>query len=279
MSQWPPLKARLLSLLDPGFLLCQSCYSFLTTAFEYFLLQRHLPTPSSFHVVRDEAFSRFWTKVTTPSDPPAPPVGSATLVPPILSRAHGVVLDIGPGSGSHVSLFAENANVTAIYGAEPCVGLHAPLQARINEAKLTDKYHILNCSADKKAIVDALAKEGVSVTDEGVFDTIACVRVLCSVPNLDQTAKELYSLLRPGGDLIVVEHIKNPWTKTGSLLGRFMQIFYHAIGWPFFLAGCMMDRDTAAILKRAGDWEAVDLKTHFEWSALPYLSGTLTKRK
>lgn len=214
-----------------------------------------------------------------PIDPPPPPAGSATLIPPLLSRAHGVVLDIGPGSGTSVSCFADNANVGAIYGAEPAVGLHAPLQARINEANLADKYHILGCTADKKAVLDALAKEGVTASSDGIFDTIVCVRVLCSVPKLDETARELYSLLRPGGDLIVVEHIRNPWTTRGSVLGRGMQIVYHAIGWKFFLAGCEMNRDTATVLKRAGDWEAVDLKTHFEWSALPYLSGTLTKKK
>ncbi len=78
---------------------------------------------------------------------------------------------------------------------------------------------------------------------------------------------------------MVVEHIRNPWTKNGSVLGRFMQILYTVLGWTFFLAGCEMGRDTASSLKKAGQWEAVELKTNFEWSALPYLSGTLTKVK
>jgi len=183
-----------------------------------------------------------------------------------------------------VSSFSDNANITAIYGAEPSLGLHAPLQSRINEAKLTDKYRILGCSADKKELLAALAKTGVQLPSssqgvQGVFDTIVCVRVLCSVPNLDETARELYSLLRPGGELMVVEHIKNPWTKNGSIAGRLMQILYTALGWTFFLAGCDMNRDTAVALRGAGAWEAVDLKTHFEWAALPYLSGTLTKTR
>ncbi|KAK5267238.1 hypothetical protein LTR96_007271 [Exophiala xenobiotica] len=294
---WPPLKDRLLSLLDPGYLLYggargrsengelvhyPSGSAFFIHAFRAFILSGNLPTSLRFKQVRDDAFSDFWTKVTAPIDPPPPPAGSATLVPPILSRAHGVVLDIGPGSGSHVSCFSDNANITAIYGAEPTLGLHAPLQQRIDEAKLTDKYHVLGCTADKKELLSALEKQGgvkQLSSDRGTFDTIVCVRVLCSVPNLDEAARELYSLLRPGGELMVVEHIRNPWTKNGSVLGRSMQILYTVLGWTFFLAGCEMGRDTASSLRKAGRWEAVELKTNFEWSALPYLSGTLTKVK
>ncbi|KAK5204152.1 hypothetical protein LTR41_010124 [Exophiala xenobiotica] len=279
---WPPLKDRLLSLLDPGYLLYGGARAFFIHAFRAFILSGNLPTSLRFKQVRDDAFSDFWTKVTAPIDPPPPPAGSATLVPPILSRAHGVVLDIGPGSGSHVSCFSDNANITAIYGAEPTLGLHAPLQQRIDEAKLTDKYHVLGCTADKKELLSALEKQGgvkQLSSDRGTFDTIVCVRVLCSVPSLDEAARELYSLLRPGGELMVVEHIRNPWTKNGSVLGRFMQILYTLLGWTFFLAGCEMGRDTASSLRKAGNWEAVELKTNFEWSALPYLSGTLTKVK
>ncbi|KIW59515.1 hypothetical protein PV05_03959 [Exophiala xenobiotica] len=276
---WPPLKDRLLSLLDPGYLLYHSARAFFIHAFRSFILGGNFPTSLKLKQVRDDAFSDFWTKVTAPVDPPPPPAGSATLVPPILSRAHGVVLDIGPGSGSHVSCFSDNANITAIYGAEPTLGLHAPLQQRIYEAKLTDRYHVLGCTADKKELLSALEKQGVKPSSDEIFDTIVCVRVLCSVPNLDDAVRELYSLLRPGGELMVVEHIRNPWTKNGSVLGRFMQILYTVLGWTFFLAGCEMGRDTASSLKKAGQWEAVELKTNFEWSALPYLSGTLTKVK
>ncbi|KIW76556.1 hypothetical protein Z517_09000 [Fonsecaea pedrosoi CBS 271.37] len=276
---WPPLQERLFSLIEPGFLLYASALSFITTAFQFYILQFNLPSSSNLKKVRDDAFSKFWTKATAPVDPPLPPKGSALLVPPLLSRAHGVVLDIGPGSGSYVSLFSDNPNISAIYGAEPTTGLHAPLQLRINEAKLTGKYHILGSTADKAELLAALAKEGVKPSPNGIFDTIVCVRVLCSVPNLEQTANELYSLLRPGGELMIVEHFRNPWTKNGSVLGRLMQLVYHLLGWQFFLAGCNMDRDTPAVLRKAAPWEAVELKTNFEWSALPYVAGTLTKKR
>jgi SAM-dependent methyltransferase len=178
-----------------------------------------------------------------------------------------------------VECFSDNANITAIYGAEPSAGLHPILRRRIEEAGLSGKYKILSCPAEKKALSTALAKEGVGQSAEGIFDTIVCVRVLCSVPNLDETVREFYKLLCPGGELMVVEHIRNPWTKNGSIMGRAFQILYTALGWTFLLAGCELGRDTASSLRNGGAWEAVDLKTHFEWSALPYLSGTLTKKR
>ncbi len=178
-----------------------------------------------------------------------------------------------------MALFANNANVSAIYGAEPATGLHKTLQLRINEAKLVNKYHILNSTAAKDALLPALDKEGVKISPKGIFDTIICIRVLCGVPNLEETVRDFHSLLRPGGQLMVVEHIRNPWEKNGSVAGRSMQILYHLLGWRFFLAGCEMHRDTPAVLKRAAPWEAVELKTHFLWSALPYVEGTLTKKQ
>lgn len=246
-----------------------------------FLLSSHPPSSTSICPEQPFYLYSFLSPSAAPIIPPPPPVGSSSLVAPILSRAHGVVLDIGPGSGSHVNAFSDNANITAIYGAEPAVGLHPPLQDRINDAGLETKYHILACTADKKDLLAALAKQesAIDPSSEGIFDTIVCVRVLCSVPDLDEAARELYSLLRPGGELMVVEHVRNPWTTNGSILGRGMQILYTLIGWKFFLAGCNMNRDTASSLKNAGKWEAVDIKTNFEWAALPYISGALTKAR
>jgi SAM-dependent methyltransferase len=67
-----------------------------------------------------------------------------------------------------------------------------------------------------------LRKQGLDQSTGGVFDTIICVRVLCSVLDLEQTAEELYSFLKPGGKLLVTEHVVNPWrTAKGSVVARF----------------------------------------------------------
>lgn len=210
--------------------------------------------------------------------PPQPLVGSAALVSPLISKARGKVLHIGPGEGGHVGYFSNNSNIDSVVAAEPAVGLHSGLQNCIDKANLPFEYHILSCTADKASLIPALREYDDKLTSsEQIFDTIISVRVLCSVPDLEKTTRELYQMLKPGGQMILLEHIKNPWTTTGSIFARSMQIFYHLIGWKFFLAGCHMNRDTAAALKNAGAWAKVDLTNDFEWAPLTYVSGTLTK--
>lgn len=271
----------------------------ISTAYQFFVLEHHLPTFSNLNKVKEDAFAAFWKAVTSmcgalcstrgslamlillllePVFPPPPLVGSSALVPPLISKAHGRVLHIGPGEGGHVQYFSNNPNIDSVVAAEPAVGLHSELQKNIDKANLPFKYHILNCTADKASLIPALREYDDKLTSsEQIFDTILSVRVLCSVPEQDNTIRELYQLLKPGGQMVLLEHIKNPWTTTGSIFARSMQIFYHLIGWKFFLAGCHMNRDTVAALKNAGAWAKFDLTNDFEWAPLTYVSGTLTK--
>lgn len=235
------------------------------------------------------------TNTTNNNDtkPPSAPVqGSAALIPPLLATASGIVLDIGPGSGTQMPLLAASSapGIHTIYGAEPCVGLHDELRRRARAEGLEDKYVILPCSVEKSALVPELEKRGVAVPDpstgEGVFDTILCVRVLCSVPDPERTISDLYDLLRPGGKMLVVEHVVNPWrTRKGCFVARVMQAVYGLLGWSFFLGDCHMDRDTAGLLRRVaeekegdGGWEVEELEEWFEWSPLSYVAGRLVKK-
>lgn len=205
----------------------------------------------------------------------------------MLPTASGVVLELGPGSGEQVQHFATAKKATTIYGAEPCVPLHPDLQANAVRYGLRDKYRIVTAGAEKETLIPGLAKAGL-LTDKsprsGIFDTVVCVRVLCSVQDLRETTAAIYTLLKPGGKLIVVEHTVNPWnTPQGSYIARMMQTAYSLLGWTFFVGNCHLRRDIRqAIIDSAstdGGWGRVDLKTHFGWAVLPYVAGTVTKRK
>lgn len=94
---------------------------------------------------------------------------------------------------------------------------------------------------------------------------------------------ELYGMLRPGGRLLVTEHVVNPWRRAkGSFVGRVVQGIYQVLGWSWFIGDCCLDRDTEAVLRAAADgdggWERVELERNFEWSAMPYISGVLVKK-
>ncbi|OJJ50094.1 hypothetical protein ASPZODRAFT_89928 [Penicilliopsis zonata CBS 506.65] len=304
-SQW------LFSLIEPCYMMKSAISHYLQslvsiTATSGFPLSR-----SQWQRVRDQGFASFWlqlsgtlnllswemyltttTAAAAPAPPPsptqeaAPPSISGALIPPLLSHASGVVLQIGPGSGSQLAFLPES-QISKVYGAEPAVGLHDALRNAAVRHGIQTKYHILNADASRESLVSALVQGGFitqteAETETPLFDTIICVRVLCSVPDPAHTAKELYRMLRPGGKMLVCEHVRNPWlTGRGSVLARLMQFVYMRCGWAFFVGNCRLDQDTGAVLRQAPDgdkgWAEVSLEMAASWSTFPYLHGVLVK--
>ncbi|RHZ46249.1 putative nuclear migration protein (ApsA) [Aspergillus thermomutatus] len=319
----PTTKEWIRSLIEPGQLLAWAVTYYPKVCFDAVFRRGEVLAPLlQTSKLRDEAFGRFWVDFSCtvllftlsipsrptstqqqPQDqhqaPPPPPQiqNSTDLIPSVLARASGVVLDVGPGTGTQMPLLRLRAPaIKAIYGAEPCRGLHAELRARAEEEGLSGKYRVLPCGVAAGELVPELQREGllpagggdegveaVLASAGGVFDTIVCVRVLCSVPELERTAAELYALLRPGGKLLVVEHVVNPWrTAKGSTVARVMQAVYGFFGWSWFIGNCCLDRDTERALRAAaerdGGWEVVELERWFGRSPLPYISGVLVKK-
>ena len=123
-------------------------------------------------------------------------------VRPLLQSAEGVVLDIGPGSGEWVNLFAQNSGITKIFGVEPNYEHHAMLRRRIAQAGLQDVYEILGVGAEDLATC-GLALESV--------DTICTVQCLCSVPGPQKIIKDLFPYLKSGGRWLAYEHVKTKY--------------------------------------------------------------------
>ena len=186
-----------------------------------------------------------------------------------------------------VRYFKAATQATKIYGAEPCIPLHPQLLANARQQGLGEKYEVVTAGAEKETLIPGLGKAGLlahGAAEGGVFDTIVCVRVLCSVTNVAETTETLYKLLKPGGKLLVCEHEVNPWqSHNGSLLARVVQISYSLMGWTFFVGNCHLSRDVGKTLvdavKPLGGWDEIDLKHYFGWSVLPYVTGTLVKRR
>ncbi len=184
-------------------------------------------------------------------------------------------------------MFAPAKTARKIYGAEPCLPLHPRLIASARDAGLEGKYEVINAGAEKETLIPGLAKAGLlqpGAADAGVFDTIVCVRVLCSVTDLVETGETLYKLLKPGGRLLICEHEVNQWqTPQGSYVARLGQTFYSLLGWSFFVGNCHLARDIEGAMIRAaepfGGWEDMQLTHSFNHAVLPYVSGALVKRR
>ncbi|KAL4863267.1 hypothetical protein BDV12DRAFT_30501 [Aspergillus spectabilis] len=296
------------SLLEPAFIL-QMAMSYYVKANIRAILQGHILAPIlDAQRLRDEAFGEFWiafssyreaaaaaAKAAAATHPPSqdatpqPAPFPSDLMPRILSHAKGLVLDVGPGTGAQMPLLTSPA-IKAIYGPEPCLRLHPEIRKRAEKEGISGKYTVLPCSVVGRELGGELERHGLISSGEGgkpkdgegVFDTIITIRVLCSVPELPTTASELYKLLKPGGKLLVVEHVVNRWRSAkGSLTARVFQSLYHALGWRWVMGDCSMDRDIEGVVRTApGEegWESVDVERFGEESCMPHLAGVFVKR-
>ncbi|TVY62916.1 hypothetical protein LSUE1_G007962, partial [Lachnellula suecica] len=135
----------------------------------YSLLTCHqysdLRSPSGF---KDAWFARFWSTYG-----PLIRADRAPQVAPLFTHLHGVVLDIGPGSGEWLSLFPKD-HVTKIYGVEPNRDHHAALRKQIERCGLEGVYEIVPVG------IEDLGR-GRWVKEETV-DGVVTVLCLCSVP-------------------------------------------------------------------------------------------------
>jgi SAM-dependent methyltransferase len=82
--------------------------------------------------------------------------------------------------------------------------------------------------------------------DDASFDTVVCTLVLCSVESPERAAAEVNRVLRPGGALLYLEHVRSDDSKMARWQDRLER------PWGWFGAGCHPNRDTAGTLSGSG---------------------------
>ncbi|KAL8683161.1 MAG: hypothetical protein Q9186_000874 [Xanthomendoza sp. 1 TL-2023] len=185
-------------LLKPIVLQLTTIPASILAVFKIIFIQRRPQDLFNLSKFNDQSFGTFWLIL-------APTLAEKEVesgVPGLVASASGTVIEIGPGSGSQVSRY-DRSKVTNIYGIEPTTSLHAKLRENIKKAGLSDIYTIVPCGIQD---VDVLRKYGV---DQEAFDTVLTVQVFCSIPNPKETAAACWRLLKPGGQMVVYEHVKS----------------------------------------------------------------------
>ena len=189
-----------LNLLRPLLLLSMSAYYIIPTVISLIL---NFQISTFFHLddFKDAWFARFWAYF----GPLARDFAADSVMPLLQNHARGVCLDIGPGSGQWLYLFqkANNPDITKIYGIEPNPGMHKALRENAVKAGLGDIYEIIGCGAEELQTKGGLQKETI--------DTIITVQCLCSIPTPELIIKELFPLLKAGGQWLVYEHVKTKY--------------------------------------------------------------------
>jgi SAM-dependent methyltransferase len=149
-----------------------------------------------------------------------------------LAGLTGRVLEVGAGTGTNFAYYP--ATVTEVVAVEPERRL-AP-QAREAAAKAPVPVTVSTGTVEKF----------LSDGDGKAFDAVVCSLVLCSIDDPDSVLRQLFSLVRPGGELRFLEHVGS----TG-LRGRLQKVA-DATVWPRLMGNCHTHRDTEASIVGAG---------------------------
>ncbi|MCS7080258.1 MAG: class I SAM-dependent methyltransferase [Chloracidobacterium sp.] len=146
----------------------------------------------------------------------------------LIPQATGDVLEIGGGTGANLPFYRQVRSLTF---TDPDPAMLRLAQAKPRPADLPVTF----CTA---------AAEALPFPDE-TFDTVVVTLALCTVADPKQALDEIRRVLRPGGQLLALEHIRPP-----GLLGYVADALT-----PLqkrLAAGCHLNRATCHAIAAAG---------------------------
>ncbi len=179
-------------------------------------------------------------------------------------RAHladglsGAVLDVGSGTGAMLPHYPAASDLT-VHAVEPDPNMRQQATARAEKLDV----HV--------EVVDAGA--GDLPYPEDSFDAAVVAFVLCTVPDVGAALDELARVLRPGGEVRFLEHVRGRGA-VGTLHDTLAPGWFHAAG------GCTLNRQTGDTLVRDDRFELFEY-TRFESGlsrVLPLVRGRLERR-
>jgi len=158
----------------------------------------------------------------------------------VISHAEGRVLEIGIGSGLNLPFYGNR--VEQILGLEPAARLLAMAQGRADRSK-------------QPVTFVAGSAEAIPIEDHSI-DTVVTTWTLCSIPDAIGALKEMRRVLRPGGQLLFVEHGLAPEDTIQRWQNRLTPL------WKKIGGGCHLNRPIRTLIERAG-FNITELKTGY----------------
>ncbi|MEV4382316.1 class I SAM-dependent methyltransferase [Streptosporangium sp. NPDC049644] len=172
-------------------------------------------------------FARFYARISQVMER----AGLAERREALLAGLSGKVIEVGAGNGLTFAHYPPA--VAGVLAVEPEPRLRR--LARVNAGKALIPVDVVDGLADRLPGEDAS------------FDAAVMSLVLCSVPDQASALREVYRVLKPGGQLRFLEHV----LADSSGMIRIQRLLDATI-WPSLFGGCHTGRDTAAAIERAG---------------------------
>ncbi|MCV7357557.1 class I SAM-dependent methyltransferase [Mycolicibacterium fluoranthenivorans] len=162
----------------------------------------------------------------------------------LLAQAYGRVLEIGAGTGLNVAHYPDALDELVLTEPEP--GMRRKLVRRLDRN-------------GRQAVISGASAERLPFAGESV-DTVVATLVLCTVEQPERALREIARVLRPGGQLLFIEHIRSGWWP----LALCQNVF--ARSWRSFAGGCVCNRPTVELMRAAGFTVDADDAV---WSGMP----------
>jgi ubiquinone/menaquinone biosynthesis C-methylase UbiE len=150
----------------------------------------------------------------------------------LLGGLAGRVVEVGAGNGINFAHYPDSVN--EVIALEP-------------EAYLRQKAQRAARNASVLVIVRAGVAAALPLKDASVDGAVASL-VLCTVPDLPAALAELRRVLKPGGELRFMEHVRSPHPGKA----RLQQGLDRSGIWPRLGGGCHCGRDTVTAIQSSG---------------------------
>jgi ubiquinone/menaquinone biosynthesis C-methylase UbiE len=152
------------------------------------------------------------------------PLGVPGLRRRLLSQARGRVLEIGAGTGANFGFYPPDATVTAV---EPARRMRERAEQR---ARRDARFSVQDAEAEALPFGD------------GSFDTAVATLAFCSIDDPEKALREAHRVLKPGGKLLLLEHVRKDAPVAGKVLDALSP------GWERFTGGCRLNRRLAELI-------------------------------
>jgi ubiquinone/menaquinone biosynthesis C-methylase UbiE len=155
--------------------------------------------------------------------------GLAEMRRNLIEGASGDVLEIGGGTGANLGYYGAGVESLTITEPEPPMLKRLERKAREQNSHAT----ILRAPAEDLPFEDAS------------FDTVVSTLVLCGVDDQPRVVRELRRVLRPGGRLIFIEHVRSDDPRVAKMQNRMNPL-------NRFMVCCDCNRPTLETIRSAG---------------------------
>lgn len=155
---------------------------------------------------------------------------TARYRPKIVPLARGQVLEVGVGSGLNFPFYSEQ--VHSVCGVDSSEELLRMAEKRAGA--VSGPVQLLNSSAEAIPL------------DSETADTIVMTWTLCSIPQPEKALAEMLRVLKPGGELLFIEH--------GAAPDRTVRTWQDRINppWRALAGGCNINRQMDRLISDAG---------------------------